>query len=357
MWEYLRRMREDADGWCCPGEVGGDSSAGGQVAGEGERTGHREQGVQSPGPVQSGGAGGNMARWRRREKPACCERAHEHYNPLYSAQASVDLERMSLPSSDGCNGDGKGHGMGAVNSIAPAVLSKISGKVEGQLECEGVQQQACEATSPPTPASLGLSAPPSPSSTSLSPLLPPAASLAPVLLPELYLRWCCPSAALPTPTPLPCSDERVVQAASPAPAAVTGPYAGTQARAAAGAGEGKQQCHGACRSAGKAVARRSSEGGHASQGTRNKATAAPRAVGAAGCTCSPTASRGASLRTSIPPAPPAALSLPVPSLGLPRGEPLHRDSVAMEIRRLRHSVAVLQQVGHSVVHGGTGLAL
>ncbi|CAI5978547.1 unnamed protein product [Closterium sp. NIES-64] len=37
--------------------------------------------------------------------------------------------------------------------------------------------------------------PPSPPSPAI--LLPPAASLAPVLLPELYLRWCCPAAVPP----------------------------------------------------------------------------------------------------------------------------------------------------------------
>ncbi|CAI7869293.1 unnamed protein product [Closterium sp. NIES-53] len=159
VWEHLRRLRDPSS----PSSSLSSSSAAAGDAGRGRQMGASGDATAAP----------------------CCLLSHPHVNPLYSPSsifaASAPPASAAFP---------------AAPAATAAVCTATSSTGITSSSISTSTQAAIRPTScPPVQIRHMTLFPPSPPSPAI--LLPPAASLAPVLLPELYLRWCCPAAVPP----------------------------------------------------------------------------------------------------------------------------------------------------------------
>ncbi|CAI5505314.1 unnamed protein product [Closterium sp. Naga37s-1] len=193
VWEHLRRLRDPSS----PSSSLSSSAAAAGDAGRGRQMGASGDAAAAP----------------------CCPLSHPHVNPLYSPSsifaASAPPASAAFPAAPAATA-----AVCTATSSTGITSSSISTRTQAAIRptsCPPVQirQMTLFPPSPPSPAIL----------------LPPAASLAPVLLPELYLRWCCPAAVPPLRSLLSSSSPL----ASPPPSAA----AAAAAAATGGGGAGR----------------------------------------------------------------------------------------------------------------------
>ncbi|CAI5969516.1 unnamed protein product [Closterium sp. NIES-65] len=163
VWEHLRRLRDPSS----PSSLSSSSTAAAAGdAGRGRQMGASGEPAAAP----------------------CCPLSHPHVNPLYSPSsifaATAPPASAALPAAPAAP---------AAAAATAAVCTATSSTSCSTSTC--TQAAIRPASCPPVQIRHMALFPPSPPSPAI--LLPPAASLAPVLLPELYLRWCCPAAVPP----------------------------------------------------------------------------------------------------------------------------------------------------------------